>query len=161
VPLPFLGHTLQSFPLAEIARPSRGHCSLAVIHQLATTHCLSSFVSSFSNSRAFTRLPGSPCQLRASFPQRFIASRSLWISRSKPLLSISFTRLGALHPLRIRSRWFELPLASGRYSLGLLPLQSFLPPLLGSSNPLGNPNTRLSPKTPASESRDISTPRSG
>lgn len=70
-----------------------------------------------------------------STPPEGDASRSLRARATEPNRSARFTHFEALILSRVRSRQLELPRASGRSSLGLQPLQSFLLPRLGSSDP--------------------------
>jgi len=68
---------------------------------------------------------------------------------------VDFDRFEAFLLLRVRSRQSEFPRANGRYSPGLLPLQSFSLSTLGTSNPpwLGQ-NTRPGPKTRTRDAED-------
>jgi len=60
MPQPFLGSSLQSVPLAEIAPPLEAACYPAVIHRRARVHSMGRITPGFTDSHAFTQSPGSP-----------------------------------------------------------------------------------------------------
>jgi len=90
----------------------------------------------FIDSHAFTQSPDSSQQLWTPFSHsRKNASRSSWIQSTEPYCSASFVCFGALFLLQVRSHRHELPHADGRSSLEFSPLQGFLHPHPGLSNP--------------------------
>jgi hypothetical protein len=104
MPQPFLGSSLQSFPLAGIAHPSRGHllpCSCPPTCPSALSGILSPSVS--PDAHAFTRLPGSPDDYGSSFSAEALPE-SPGFRLAEPLVSASFACFEALILLRIRSR---------------------------------------------------------
>jgi hypothetical protein len=128
----------RGFPSQKSRTPLGATCSLAVIHRRAKR------TPPGPCHRRFHRLPrsravaGLPRRLWTPFsPSRRNASRSSWIQETEPFRSASFTYFGALLLLRVRSRRRELPLADGRSSPEFSPLQGFLRPHPGSSNPPG------------------------
>jgi len=120
MPQPFLGFSLQSVPLAGIARPSRGHM-LPCGHPPACDDAATRSV-----HRRFPRrprlpawLPDSPDDYGLPFSAPRRASRSPRGRAAEPPRSASFTRFEALILLRVRSRRRESPRAAGRSSPGL------------------------------------------
>jgi len=81
-----------------------------------------SFTAGFTDSRAFTRSPGSPDDYRLPFHAPRRASRSPRTQATELARSASFTHSEALILLRVRSRRPELPQTNGRSSPGFLPL---------------------------------------
>jgi hypothetical protein len=119
VPQPFLGSSLQSFPLAKSAHPSRGHCSLAAIHQHAETYGPGPCYQRFPRRPRLHAVAWFPRWLWVPFSQtRMLTSRSPWVPDHGPPRSARFTCFGALLPLRVRSHWIGLPFTSGRCSPG-------------------------------------------
>ena len=69
MPQPFLGFSLQSLPLAEIAHPSRGHMLPCGYPPTCLTPPPGPFAAGFPDSHAFTQLPGSLRRLWTPFPR--------------------------------------------------------------------------------------------
>jgi hypothetical protein len=166
MPQPFLGFSLQRFPLTGIARPSRGRfCSPAVIHRRAETLLPGPCHRRFRRlPRFWAQLPGSPDDFRLPFHAPRCASRSPWIQAAEPLRSASFTRLEALILPRVRSRRPKLPRVAGRSSPGFF--ASLKPSPSTPRDPWTRPghedlNMPLRPKAPGHDSRDFDTPPAG
>jgi len=125
MPQPFLGPSLQSFPLAGIAHLSRGHIAPLPLSTDVLEHAPRGLIATgFADARALTRAclvsPG-------DFGLPFRAPESALPGRpgprsTKPLRSVCFLDSEALFLLRVRSRQPKLPRTDGRYSPGLLPL---------------------------------------
>jgi len=155
---------LQSLPLARIAHPSRGHmlpCSHPPTCLNAPLEALLPPVSPTSTLSRSRLVP--PSTMSSLFTRRSTLPGHSGSPAAKPPRSASFTCFEALLLLRVRSHQPRLPWLGGRYSPGLLPLQSFLRPRLGSSDPPRpeSLNTHLRPKTPARDSKDLATPQAG
>jgi hypothetical protein len=157
MPQPFLGFSLQSVPLAGIARPSRGHM-LPCGHPPTCDDAASRSVHRRfpRRPRLWARLPDSPDDYGLPFSAPRRASWSPWGRAAEPPRSASFTRFEALILLRVRSRRRESPRAAGRSSPGFLPLWSLHLPRLGPRTRPGHAGLRmpLRPRAPEHGSRD-------
>jgi hypothetical protein len=154
--------SLQSFPLAGIARPSRGHllpCRCPPTCWDATPGALSlpvSPTSTLSHAVAwFPRRLWAPFHAPGGTLPGHPGPRA-----AEPSRSASFTDFEALILLRVRSRRHRLPRTDGRYSPGFLPLWSVRPPRLGSCDPSSPEglDTHPRPETRARDTWDLATP---
>jgi hypothetical protein len=164
MPQPFLGFSLQSVPLAEIAHPFRGHllpCSHPPACRRAALESLSPPAS--TDAHAFTRLPGLPRRLWLPFPRtRRHASRSTW----GPSMDAPFRQLHLLRSLDPPAS----PFAQARVAPDPRPLLSWVsaplkrsptkPRSLGPARPRG-PNTHPHPKDRARDPKDRWPPEPG
>jgi hypothetical protein len=138
MPQPFLGSSLQSFPLAESAHPSRGHYSLAVIHSPAGTHRRGSCRPRFHRLPRFRAVAWIPLQLWTPFPQTVESvSRSPWIpdGEAAPFSKLHLLRsllpsANPFAPARIAPTW--RPMLSW---VSAPPEPSLLPRLESSTRP--------------------------
>jgi len=145
------GISLQRFPLAESAHPSRGHCSPAVIHPPAKTRRLRLITDRFTDSHARAQLPGSPADYELPFrlPRRADLLVTLGLAGEPALFS-------ELHLLRS-----FLPPASPFSTDASCPTAA-ADTLLGSSSPEPSPTTPRSlnpPKHPKALQHDRSARR--
>jgi hypothetical protein len=146
MPQPFLGSSLQSFPLAESAHPSRGHYSLAVIHPLAGTNRRGPCRPRFHRLPRLHAVAWIPLQLWTPFPQtQAPASRSPWIPDGKAapfselhLLRSLLPSASPFAPDRIAPTW--RPMLSW---VSAPPERSLLPRLEFSTRPSPKTRTRV------------------
>jgi hypothetical protein len=138
MPQPFVSFSLQSFPLAQIVSPSRGH-QLPCGHppDARKTRRWDLIARDFTDSHARGAVARIPRKLWTRFPpgpKTLLPARPGSPATGSPPLA-SFTRFEALLPPRIRSHRHGFPRADGRCSPGLLPLQRPCPPCLGACDP--------------------------
>jgi hypothetical protein len=135
MPQPFLGFSLQSFPLTGIVYPSRGRSAplrLSTDVLEGTTRVL--IGRDFTRRpRLATQLPGSLTTYRSPFHEPKPASRSPWATRCGTLPFRQLHPFRSLLLLRVRSRQSELPQTSGRYSPGRSAPPETNSPSLGTS----------------------------
>jgi len=98
----------------------------------------------FRDSDAHAPSPPSPVDYGLPFLGLSPASWSPWAANAKPLATAGFIRLEAFFPSRVRSRRRGSPLAAGRCSLGLSPLQR----PSSTSDPRTRPNPRARARSP-------------
>jgi len=99
------GISLQRVPLARSAHPSRGHCSLAVIHPPAELHRRRLITDPFTDTHALWRSsldPGPTMSFLSTNPEG-PTSESLWAQAANSPLSASFTCYEAFFLSRVRS----------------------------------------------------------
>jgi len=148
VPQPSWDPPFRVFPSQKSRTPLGATCSPAVLHQHSVTHSPGSYHHRFRRlPRSHTRSPGSPgdCELPFGSSEDSPPGHP-GLRTAEPSRPTSFVYSEALFLLRVRSRRTRLPCHDGRYSPGLLPLQNFLRPRLGPSNPPGpRPVCSLSP----------------
>ena len=126
--------SLQSFPLAEIARPSRGRVLPCGHPSLRRAGLRGAFHQRFHRRPRFWRGGlAPPSTIRSLSTGRGPLPGNAGHPCNGLHALRGFTRFEALLPLRVRSRQPELPRTDGRCSPGLLPLQSALQDL-GSSD---------------------------
>jgi hypothetical protein len=124
VPQPSLGTSLQSFPLVESAAP----LSEPLLPCRYPPTCRSALPGALSPPVSPTpplsrgRLVPPPAMGALSAIKSENLPVALGPLTTEPLHSVRFTDFEASFPLRVRSRWFGLPLASGRSSPGFFPL---------------------------------------
>jgi hypothetical protein len=142
-PQPFLVDHLpfEVFPSQGSRTSLEAASSPAVIHPPQLTSPSRPYHRRFPRRpRLAAQLPDSPDDYALPFDAPRRASRLRWTPSDRIARLRSFTRFEALLPLRVRSRRSELPRSSGRYSLGVRPLQR--PPR--TSDPRPRPTRRPS-----------------
>jgi len=164
VPQPFLGSSLQSVPLARISAP----LSRPLASWRLSTDVLDRVDQDLSPPVSVTHTLARACQLSPTTMSSLSARRSALPGHSgsrttEPIRSVRFTRFEASIPPRVRSHQPELPLTSGRSSLGFS-----APPELSPSTPwflrpvqARDLNTRRHPKATTRDSRDLAAPFAG
>jgi hypothetical protein len=159
------GIPLQSFPLAEIAHPSRGRCSLAVIHCRAETHCLRPCHRQFHRRRRFHAVAWIRCRLWTPLSANLIASFPVVLdhlqrSRLFPPASPASKLCSLCESVRAG---LGCPASAADALLGFCPSRVFA---LRASDPLTRPdskcpNTSPPPKDRTRDPRDLAAPRAG
>lgn len=122
----FLGSSLQSLPLAKIARPSRGRLAPLPLSTDAPNRAACALSPPVSPTPApLAQWPGSPSNYGLPFHEPKLASRSSWAHAAEPIRSADFTDFEASLPLRIRSRPARVaPTWRSMLSWGSSPLRS-------------------------------------
>jgi hypothetical protein len=162
MPQPFLGASLQSLPLTASVDLSRGHLLPRGSSPACCTHRSRPFAAGFGRlPRAGRGRLASP----AGYELPFHGARPL-PGCSGPrttfiVRSAGSVHLGALFPLRVRSRRSGSPLPDGRCSPGFLPLQSSPGSLGSSTRPGTRPEHDSSPEGSASRLRGPAAPGAG
>jgi hypothetical protein len=150
----------RAFPSQRALAPLEATCSLAVRSPACRTHRSRPFAAGF---RRLPRARRSRLASPADYELPFHGARPLpgcsGPRTALAVLAAGFVHLGALFPLRIRSRRSGLPRPDGRCSPGFLPLQSSLPDLGSSTRPGRGPDTTPSPEGWASRPPGTSSPR--
>jgi hypothetical protein len=150
----------RAFPSQRVSTSLEATCSLAVRSPACRTHRSRPFAAGF---RRLPRAKRGRLASPADYELPFHGARPL-PGRSGPrtalaVLAAGFIHLGALFPLRIRSRRSGLPRPDGRCSPGFLPLQSSLSNLGSSTRPDRSPNTAPSPEDSGAATPGTSSPR--
>ena len=126
MPQPFLGSSLQSIPFNRSRAPLSGPLAPLQLSTDVLNRAVQDLITArFTDSHAFTQLPGSPDDYELPFdaPERTPPGHpgsqptNQLVPPASPTSKLSSS-------CRIRSHWIGLPLTNGRYSPGFRPLQS-------------------------------------